>query len=204
MIRKSYISKFSDLQIQLFIFVLFVCIGALYANINIEKRIGDYKLIFDFFNNKIENPIIIKVDLFEFLLLSRFKILIALWITGFILFARYINFGICSFFGFNFGLIFSSALIYNGFKGFALILALLFPQGIIYVPVFIYLTIKNIDFSRGLYRNRKSMRSFKFNSQNLLEYLLILVVCTVFVLIGITLEAYINPDIIKWYISTIN
>lgn len=203
MIRKNFISKFSDMQLQLLIFIIFICIGSIYASLNIEKRIEDYKLIFDFFNNKISNPIIIKADLFEFLLLSRFKILIALWIIGFILFAPYINLGVSGFFGFNFGLIFSSSLIYNGFKGFVLILLLLFPQGIIYVPIFIYLTSKNIDFSRGLYKNRKSIRSFKINSQLLLEYFLVLIICTVFVLIGITLEAYINPEIIKWYISTI-
>lgn len=198
---KKMIHNFSEVQIQLFFFIGFICIGALYANLNVVKHMDDYNLIFDFFNNKMSSPTIIKTDLFEFLLISRMKVLLGLWIVGFVLFASYIDYIVSGFFGFNFGLIFSSALIYNGFNSFGLVIILLLPQGIIYAPIFVFLTSKNINYSKALYRNRKTSKSFKMNGQLLFEYFLVLVICSVFTLIGITLEAYVNPDLIKWYIS---
>ncbi|PKM95767.1 MAG: hypothetical protein CVU84_02915 [Firmicutes bacterium HGW-Firmicutes-1] len=201
MLKKIKINKFTEVQIQLFFFMVFICIGALYANLNVSKHMDDYNLIFDFFNNKMASPIIVKTDLFEFLLVSRMKILLGLWIIGFVLFASYIDYIISGFFGFNFGLILSSALIYNGFNSFNLIIVLLLPQCIIYAPIFIYITSKNVEFSKALYRNRKTSKSLKLSGQLLFEYFLVLVICSVFTLIGITLEAYVNPDLIKWYIS---
>lgn len=204
MLKKILRIKLTENQLQLIFFVIFICIGALYANLSISKHMDDYRLIFDFFGNRIQDQSIVKTDLFQYLLLSRLKILIILWIVGFILFAFYIDLSITSFFGFNVGLILSSALIYNGFSSYGLILLLFFPQGLFYVPIYIYLTTKNINFSKALYRNRKTTKSFKMNGQLLLEYFLVLAICGVFMLIGITFEAYVNPDLIKWYISTIN
>lgn len=204
MLKRILKHKLTESQLQLLFFIIFICIGALYANLSVSKHIEDYRLIFDFFGNRIKDQTIVKTDLFEYLLFSRFKILIGLWIVGFILFAYYINVTLTSFFGFNLGLILSSALIFNGFSGYGLILMLFFPQAIFYVPIYLYITSKNNNFSKALYRNRKTTKSFKINGQLLLEYFLVLAICGVFLLIGISFEAYVNPDLIKWYISTIN
>lgn len=201
MLKKISHIKFNESQAQLLLFIVFICIGTLYANLIVSKNMEDYRLIYNFFYNKMSSPTIIKTALFEFLLFSRFKIIIGLWIIGFILFANYIDYLICGFFGFAFGLIFSTALIYNGFKSFGLMLILICPQVIIYVPIFIYLTAKNKEFSKALYKNRKLTKSLRLNGQLLFEYFLVLIICSVFTLIGITLEAYVNPDLIKWYIS---
>ncbi|MBC7961127.1 MAG: stage II sporulation protein M [Vallitaleaceae bacterium] len=204
MLKKIGKIRFTQIQLQLIFFILFICIGSIYANLTASRHQDDYKMIFDFFGNRIHDEVIIKTDLFQFLLLSRFKLLIGLWIAGFILFVFYIDLGILSFFGFNFGLIMSSALIYNGFKSYVLILALCLPHGLLYVPICCYLVIKNISFSKALYRNRKITKSFKINGQLLLEYFLVGVICGVFMLIGVTLEAYVNPDLIKWAISMLS
>lgn len=204
MLKRILKVKLTESQLQLIFFMIFICIGALYVNLTINKHMEDYRLIFDFFGNRIQDQTIVKTDLFEYLLMSRVKILIGLWIVGFILFSFYIDLAVTSFFGFNLGLILSSALIYNGFSGYGLILILFLPHGLFYVPIYIYLIIKNINFSRALYRNRKTTKAFKINGQLLLEYFLVLAICGVFMLIGITIEAYVNPDLIKWYISTIN
>lgn len=201
MLKKISLIKLNERQLQLMLFILFICIGSLYANLVISKNMEDYELIYNFFYNKMTNPTIIKTSLFEFLLFSRFKIIIGIWIVGFILFANYIDYLICCFFGFDFGLIFSAALMYNGFESFGLMLILICPQAIIYVPIFIYLIRKNIEFSKALYKNRKLTKSLKINGQLLIEYFLVLIICCVFTLIGITLEAYVNPDLIQWYIS---
>ncbi len=203
MLKRIFKFELDQTQLQLIFFILFIGIGALYANLSINKHMEDYRLIFDFFGNRIEAQTIVKTDLFQYLLFSRLKILIGLWIIGFILFAFYIDLSLTSFLGFNFGLILSSALIYNGFRGYGLIILLFFPHGLFYVPIYVYLVAKNMNFSMALYRNRKTSKSFKMNGQLLLEYFLVLAICGVFMLIGITFEAYVNPDLIKWYISTI-
>lgn len=201
MLKKIFNYKFSESQLQLIFFIAFICLGAIYANLVVSKSMDDYSLIYDFFGNRIKEQSIVKTDLFEYLLLSRIKLLVALWVIGFILFAFYIDLSITCFFGFNFGLILSSSLLYNGFIGYGLIITLFFPHALIYVPVYIYLIIKNTEFSKALYRNRKTSKSFKINSQLLFEYFLALIISGVFVIIGVTFESYINPDIIKWYMS---
>lgn len=200
MLKKINKLNFTQTQIQLTFFISFIFLGSLYANLFISKNVENYGLVFDFFSNKIESNNIVKTELFEFILLNRIEVLMVLWIAGFVIFTLYINIISTSYIGFCFGLIFSSALIYNGFRSYILMFLLFIPQYIIYIPIYIYLINKNHNFSKMLYKNRKVSRSFKINGQLLLEYFLVLIISALCLFIGVFLEAYVNPDIIRWYV----
>lgn len=200
MLKKTIKFQFTEVQIQLLFFTLFIIIGTFYANWIYSKGGDQYKIIFEFFYNRFQNQTIIKTDLLQYLVFQRLKLLIVLWLLGFVLFTPWINHIITSFFGFCFGLIFSAAVIEGGMSGYGFVFILLIPHGIIYITLYIYLIIKNSYFSKMLYKNRKTMKT-RMSSSVLLEYFLVLAICSVFLMIGIFLEAYVNTDLVKWYIS---
>lgn len=194
------IKKLNNMQKQLAIFIFCVVIGTLVSNWIVAKHIEQYEMIYNFFYGRLKDIHVVKTDLFEYLLINRFKLLILLWIVGFVLFANYIDYIITGFLGFSFGLVFSGTFILSGFRGYGLMLFLLMPHIIVYIPVYIYLIMKNSYFSSRLYMNRKAFRT-NWNGQLVLEYVLVLALCSVFATIGTFLEAYVNPEVLKWYIS---
>lgn len=204
MLKQIRMNKLTESQIQLICFLAFIIMGSIYTNFVIRSNVNDYDLIFNFFYNKINANEVMKTDLFEFILINRIKIFLVLWIIGFTLFSYYIDLILTAYYGFSFGLVFSTALMHNGFSSYFLVFLLLLPHYLIYVPIYIFLTRRNIQFTKSLYRNRKISKSFRINGQFMVEYFLILIICGLFLLIGIFLEAYINPELIKWYISIKN
>lgn len=200
MLKKMMKHRINELEVLLVIFIIFVCIGSLYGSLSASKNMENYSLIFDFFNNKMIEGNIIRTDLFEFLLLSRLKLLAAIWIIGFILYALYIDCFAVGFFGFNFGLILSATLLYKGIYGFVFVIILILPQSLIYVPVVIYLIRKNLNFSKSLYGSRKNQKLVKMNGQLLFEYFLVFIISGAFMIIGVISEAYVNIDLINWYL----
>lgn len=201
MLKKMMKRRINESEVLLILFITFVCVGSLYGSLSASKNMEHYSLIFDFFNNKIAEGNIIRTELFEFILFSRLKLLAAIWIVGFILYALYIDYLAVSFFGFNFGLILSATLLYKGIYGFIFVIILILPQCLIYVPVFIYLIMKNLSFSKSLYSNRKNNKLVRMNGQLLFEYFLVFIISGAFLIIGVILEAYVNIDLIHWYLS---
>lgn len=202
MLKKMNHLHFQKKQLKLAAFLFSVLMGALYANWVIVNDLDTYQLVIDFFVGRIRSNTIIKTDLLEYLIFTRFKMLMILWLVGFILFTPIINRGFIVLIGFCYGVIFSAAFIMNGFSGYILFFLLLFPQIFVYVPTFLFLCSKNEEFSKTIYHNRKSVRGFKVGGQTLVEYFLVLAIASVFLILGIYLEAFINSDIIQWYLHT--
>lgn len=122
----------------------------------------------------------------------------------YIFFEVAINYLLVVYFGFSIGFLFSIGLMTNGFKGYLMYFVMLLPQYIFYVPVMIYLIIKSTNFCQGLYSKRSRSRGLNLNKQMLVEYFFVLVICLIFTIVGSIVETYINPQLVKWYISAIN
>jgi stage II sporulation protein M len=200
-IRRIKEKKIYGLQLQLVVFIIFVIIGSLYANSTVKHNANNYKIVFDMFSNKISNANILRTDLFQFIVIKRLQIFLLIWIIGFTFFSVYVNSIITGYLGLCFGILFCAGLIYNSYKGYLLVLLLLFPQYIIYVPIYILLISRSTDMSRLIYSSRKITKNFKNNKKRILDYIMILIICILFVIFGSLMEVYINTNIIKWYLN---
>lgn len=193
--------KVESLQVQLIVFIICIIVGALYANYAVKYNPNNYNLIFDMFSEKISTTNFLKGELFKFILVKRVQVFFVIWIVGFTFFSVYVNNIITGYFGICFGVLGSAGLLYNSYKGYLLILLLLFPQYLIYVPIYIYLIYKSTQMSKLIYSSRKVTKNLKNNKKSLIEYGLILTLCILFIIVGSLLEVYVNSSIIKWYVA---
>lgn len=190
-------------KVLFILFIISIIIGSIFANELDKSRIDEYQLLSGYFITKFPNSTYLNIDLFKFIVLKRIKFILAIWVFGFTFFELIINYIVVIFFGFSFGFLFSVGLISTGFSGYLLYLVLLFPQYLIYVPIIIYLIVKSTNFSLSLYGGRLRSRT-KANRQLIIEYFLVIIICIIFISVGSVLETYVNPQLVKWYISVTN
>ncbi|MCT4544135.1 MAG: stage II sporulation protein M [Vallitalea sp.] len=200
---RNYKKSVSIFKIQFILFIVAIVIGSIFANNLSSNKIDEYKLLSNYFITKFPNSNYLNIDLFKFILWKRVKLILGVWILGFTFFEIMINFLLVIYFGFSIGFLFSVGLITKGFKGYMMYLMLLIPQYLFYIPIIIYLIIKSTKFCTNLYHNNKSKR-FNINKQMFVEYFFVLIICIIFTIIGCIMETYINPQLVKWYISVIN
>ncbi len=191
-------------KLQFILFGTFLLIGTILANRLDANRIDEYKLLSGYFINKFPDTAFLNMDLFKHIIWERFRLFLIIWVFGFTFFEVVTNTLFVMYFGFSIGYLFSVGLITNGFKGYFFNLILLLPHYLIYIPIMLYLLKKSLDFSKKVYGNKSRLRGIKIHKQMLMEYILVLILCALFVIIGCFFEAYINPQLVNWYISTIN
>jgi stage II sporulation protein M len=201
---RKYKNKFNVFKIQFIVFIIAIIIGSIFANRLSNNKIEEYKLLSAYFITKFPASKYLNIELFKFVLWKRIKLVFGIWIFGFTFFEIFINYLLIGYFGFSIGFLFSVGLITDGFKGYLMNLILLLPQYLFYIPVIIYLIIKSTMFCSNLYSNRNRTRGININKQMILEYFFVLVICIIFIIVGSILETYINPQLVKWYISAIN
>ncbi|MEG0295354.1 MAG: stage II sporulation protein M [Clostridium sp.] len=187
-------------MLVLLFFVVGIALGTFlvrYMNAGDLKDISDY--FTSFLTNIVENPVDSKSLLLDVLIkntaLIGFIILLGFTFFGtpFILLIDLLK-------GFTLGYTFSFLLTtYNG-KGIWVALASTIPQNIIYIPIFIALSIICIEYSTSKMKekffNKGSMN--KLLSNDLIYKFGALIIIFV---IGVFIESYICPNIIKFAIT---
>ncbi|PXV95997.1 stage II sporulation protein M [Lachnotalea glycerini] len=98
--------------------------------------------------------------------------------------------------GFSSGVLLSVAILKFGLKGILVCMGGIFPQFLIYIPVILFYSDKIID---KRFLDKKTLRK-----QNIIEYILFLVIGIIIISIGVILESYINPFILKSLINLID
>jgi stage II sporulation protein M len=203
-VLRRYRKKISVFKIQFILFLIAIAVGSLFANNLNGNRIEEYKLLSGYFITKFPSSDYLNIELFKFIIWKRIKLILGIWILGFTFFEIIINYIIVIYFGFSIGFIFSIGLMTNGFKGYLMYIILLLPQYIFYIPVMIYLIVKSTNFCSNLYSHRSRTRGFNINKQMFIEYFFVLIICIIFTIVGGIMETYVNPQLVKWYISAIN
>lgn len=133
--------------------------------------------------------------LFTYVLKERIKLILLIGILGIT------NIGIpviCSLFiwiGFSSGVLLSVAIMKFGLKGIAICIGGIFPQFLIYIPLILIYSDKIID--------KKFTQRTTFKKQNLIQYSIFIAIGIVIMSIGVLLESYINPFILKKIINFI-
>lgn len=203
-VLKKYRNSVNVFKVQFILFIIAIVIGSIYANKLSSNKIDEYKLLSGYFITKFPTSEYLNIELFKFIVWKRIKLILGIWIFGFTFFEIIINYLLVGYFGFSIGYLFSIGLMTGGFSGYLMNLVLLLPQYLFYVPVMIYLIVKSTSFCSNLYSHRNRTRGLNINKQMIIEYFFVLVICIIFIVIGSIIETYINPQLVKWYISVIN
>lgn len=97
--------------------------------------------------------------------------------------------------GFSSGVLLSVAIMKFGLKGIAICIAGIFPHFFIYIPLILIYSDRIID--------KRFSQKTTYKKQNLMQYGLFIVIGILIMTIGVLLESYINPYVLKKIISLI-
>lgn len=192
---KLQIHRLSILQIAVFLLILGVFFGVLCANLfyeNYESKIQSYeeKVFPEITSNDIDYS-----NFFLYVVGKNFDNFIIFWLLCItILGIPYIALKITSF-GFFAGFLISAVTMQYGIKGIILILAYLFPHGLIYLPIALISLYKGFELCKTIYRSNHTniggiIRPMK-------SYIIIILLLAVALLFGSFLEAYPGAYLLK-------
>lgn len=180
------------------IFMAGFLIGIIYANMIGKKYMDSSGILSDYFLSRYKYFDIVNNNLFWYLLKQRIFPSVVLWITGITIMGIPAVWVYLTWYGFSGGMLISMAVMKFGFKGLILCLGGIMPQYVIYIPIMIILLQKVYQMSLSLYGGKFSQgNGGKTKKQIFLNYLWNYFIIFVILLIGVILESYINPYILK-------
>jgi stage II sporulation protein M len=187
----------------LILFVVGIIIGSFFANYLDTSQTNELGILNHYFLDKYSSITLNHIDLLKYILMNRLKLILYLWFFGLTFFGIPVAIISLMYFGVSFGFMLSIGTVVYGWKGILLNLSYLFPHFIIYVPLMVYLIHKSFDLCATLYYKKLAVsKSYRLNNKQLFtEYILVLILCTLFIIIGALLETFINPSIVRWAID---
>lgn len=192
---KLQIHRLNVVQIAIVLLILGLFSGVLFANTfrnSYDKQMLNYEnsVFSDITTNEIDYP-----GLFRYVLVKNFGEFIVFWLLCItILGIPYMAYKIISF-GFFTGFFISAVSVQYGMKGILLILAYVFPHGLIYLPIMIMSLYKGFELCRSIYHDKRNHIS---GLPTLIKPKLALVfILAVGLVIGCFLEAYVGSFILK-------
>ncbi len=136
-------------------------------------------------------------EVFKTSILSNFRIIFFIWLSGFFIWLLPLNFAEIIFKGFGIGYTVSYLSSIGGIKGFFLAFVSLFLQNLVWLPCIIVFSVLQIN--RGLLnqRLRGSASQYKQRKKSLIKSLLQLGIIIVVALLCSLIEGYFVPVMIK-------
>lgn len=186
---------------QVIIGILFLGIfaGVIFANLFRTEFFQQAETIDSAFMVKIKEMNIEYVKLLQFVLIHILKPYALIWIFSItILGIPYIGYFIIKQ-GFSIGFVISVLTMNYGIKGIILFLSYIFPQYIIYIPVFTLVIYRAYNLNCNMYFTGKD--SIKSKKKLVLEKIPLIILLTIFIIIGCLIETYINSFILKNILS---
>lgn len=189
------IHRLSVLQIAVILLSIGLFFGVLCANLfyeSYEARILNYEeTVFP----EITSGEIDYSGFFFYVLGKNFNEFIIFWLLCItILGIPYMAFKITSF-GFFAGFLISAVTMQYGIKGIVLVLAYIFPHGIVYLPIILICLYKGFELCKTIYRSNHA--SFGGVIRPLKSYIIIILLLAAALLIGSFLEAYPGAFLLK-------
>ncbi|MDF2845661.1 MAG: putative rane protein [Herbinix sp.] len=192
---KFQLQKFNILQIAIFLIVIGVFLGILCANIfkgSYMDQIQSYEA--NVFSRIVTNDTDYS-GLFRYTLGRNFSEFAIFWLLCMtILGLPYMAFKIISF-GFFSGFFISAITMQYGMKGILLVLAYVFPHGLLYVPIVLISLYKGFDVCRTIYQDNNNQISKIVRLMK--SQLIIILLLAVALLIASFLEAYPGAFLLK-------
>ena len=192
---KIKLQKLTFVQLSILLIVVGLLVGILFANV---FQPFYYDMMINYHNHIF--PEIVREDidysgLFFYILGKNFREFIVFWLLCItVLGIPYMLFKLVVF-GFTTGFFISSVAMQYGIKGLLLILAYIFPHGLIYIPIMILSLYNGYRLSRTI--NYDNPGSLGFIIRHLKSYIFLLIFLTALILLGSFLEAYVGSFFLK-------
>jgi stage II sporulation protein M len=185
---KLQLHTLSVIQISIILLMIGLFLGVLCANIFRENYIGQMQ---SYEQNVFSGIIMSQIDytgFFCYVLSKNFSSFLIFWLLSItILGVPYMAYKVASF-GFFSGFFISAVTMQYGLKGILLILAYIFPQGLLYLPISLICLYKGFELCRTIYsENRNNIKGIV---KLLRGYLVIIILLAAALLVASFLEAY--------------
>lgn len=172
-----------------------IVLGTIAANILQHYYLNDLETINRYFGTNISLIEINYGSLLKYVLTRRLKEFLAVWVSCCIVFGIPLLSALIAYKGMCIGFALSCSILCYGFKGIVLYLAFVFPQCIIYIPVYILMIKKGYELCENLYfSGRVSAKGKKGIAR---EYIPIFLILLLFLGIGCVIETYINSSMVR-------
>lgn len=192
---RNHINQLNSVYAALLILILGLFSGVLFANLfrtSYSQQLFLYKekIFVQIIGEEINYS-----GLFSYILRNNIKEFAVFWLLSItILGIPYIIYKIVSF-GFFTGFFLSVISMQYGTKGILLVLAYIFPHGILYIPIALLCVYKGFQLCNTIYKDRRySNGSIK---QIIKPYLMLILILFIVLLIGSFLEAYLGSSLLK-------
>lgn len=192
---KIKLQRLTVMQISILLIIAGLFFGILFANLfqpyYYEKMVNYHDHIFsDIVRENIDYS-----GLFIYILSKNLREFVVFWLLCItILGIPYMIFKLFIF-GFTAGFLISSIAIQFGIKGILLILAYIFPHGLVYIPVIILCLYNGYRLTRTIYYENAGHIGIII--KQLKSYVFLLIFLTVLILLGSFLEAYVGSFFLK-------
>ena len=206
---KNFLEKFKEAfrgqKIYYMLVVLLFCIGLVIGGYTVkymdDRNKNDLLSYFGTFSSGMGER---NVDYFELLLLTLKKnllLIIPILVLGFTFFGSIIILIIDLIKGFSLGYTFTFLLSTFEGKGLILALASTIPQNLIYIPCFISLSVIGIYFSTNCFKERFLKKYAVTKGELIKTFGNMVFFIIVFFSIGLIIETYVCPNLIKFVIQ---
>lgn len=185
-------------KIFFMIYMISFLFGIIFANWAGKSYIQNVGILSDYFLNRYKHTEIIGSSLFLYVLEKRMAGILLIGTLGITFWGIIILLGGVMWFGFSAGMFLSAATMKYGFKGIFISLGCILPQYLIYVPVCIFLILIVYSIWMELYYPSRIIKKSKKNKTQLYgEYILLFLIVCIAMIVGIMLETYVSPAILK-------
>lgn len=192
---------FKDKKAYFFIVLIMFCLGISFGLYTV-KYMGasdrnDLTNYFFSFTNNVENESIDYGRLLFEVIKKNIIIIIPIFVLGLTFFGAPIILILDLVKGYTLGYTFSFVVTTFEGKGLGLALVSIIPQNILYIPCFIALSVISLSMSTEKFKNRY-FKTGNIKSLFFTDFLNKLVMIIVLLSIGILVETYISPSLIKF------
>lgn len=192
---KLQLHKLGVIQISIILLIIGLFLGVLCANIFRENYIGQLKSYEENVFSRISMSQIDYTGFFGYVLSKNFSSFLIFWLLCItILGVPYMAFKVASF-GFFSGFFISAVTMQYGLKGLLLVLAYVFPQGLLYLPIYLISLYKGFELCRTIYSENRN--NFKGIVKLLRGYLIVIILLAAALLVASFLEAYPGAFLLK-------
>ena len=171
--------------------------GILTANLSGQEQISQIGVLNDYFMERFEYHTVHGENLFFYILGERVPMLVLLFLLAFS------SLGVVSgmfFLGwqvFSVGFMMAAAIAKYGVRGILLAVGAIFPQYLVYFPIYIIFCYIAQDLRKSRYKSSRDGMTSREQLRNWGAAVVLFGILFLFYLAGICLESYVNPMILK-------
>lgn len=195
--------KLQYVKLFILLFMVGFLVGIVIANLGAKQFLNQAGIFGDYFFVKFQNTKVEFLELFWFVVQKRMKWIFLIWILSLTIlgvpciWVTYLWNGLLG------GILLSLSVMRMGFGGILICFLGVLPQFFLYVPIIFLFLDKAYSVSLSQYGKHKKFSYSSSQKKDFLSYLSFLFLILVIMILGIFLESYVNPMIMKQILKII-